>query len=100
MIRHVVAFRLKGETSEARRTQSEGIKERLSPLRDSIPGVLALELGDDLGRVESHWHLVLLTEHPDYAALQAYLSHPLHQAPQPWINTVVDSRAVIDYEVK
>lgn len=98
MIRHIVAFRLNGANAKEKAQQAAGVRERLLPLKDAIENVLDLELGDDLGLVGTHWDLVLVADYPDNAALESYQAHPLHRRALEWIDDVVESRAVVDYE--
>lgn len=99
MIRHVVAFQLSAHNAPERSDAIAGIRSRLEPLVSVIPGVVSLELGEDVGKVASHWPLVLVSVHDDLAALEAYQAHPAHVSALEWINTVVSGRAVVDYEV-
>lgn len=99
MIRHIVAFQLVAEDAEGRAEAIAGIRSRLEPLASSIAGVVSLELGEDVGTVATHWPLVLVSDHENLPALEAYQAHPEHVAALQWINTVVNGRAVVDYEV-
>jgi quinol monooxygenase YgiN len=99
MIRHVVAFRLGAADPDQRKVDVAGMRDRLEPLVRSVPGVLDLRVHSDLGLVESHWHAVLVSDHPDNAALEAYQRHPEHVAAVAWVNTVVVDRAVVDFEI-
>ncbi|WP_181408349.1 Dabb family protein [Schumannella sp. 10F1B-5-1] len=97
MIRHIVAFDLVAEDATARAETVSTIRGQLEPLAGVIPGVLSLELGDDIGGIPTHWPLVLVTEHPDLESLQAYQAHPAHQAAIAAIDPLVRTRAVVDY---
>jgi hypothetical protein len=99
MIRHVVAFRLGATDSDQRKVDLAGMRERLEPLAGTVPGVLGLRVHGDLGLVDSHWHAVLVSDHSDNAALEAYQTHPEHVAAVQWVNTVVADRAVVDFEI-
>lgn len=99
MIRHVVAFQLLAESPEQRATDAAGIRSILEPLKDEIPGVLALDVRFDLGLVATHWPVILISDYPDNATLEAYQAHPAHREAIAWINTVVADRAVVDFEV-
>jgi hypothetical protein len=99
MIRHIVAFRLSATDPDQRKVDVAGMRERLEPLARTVPGVLDLRVHDDLGLVDSHWHAVLVSDHSDNAALEAYQTHPEHVAAVEWVNTVVADRAVVDFEI-
>ena|SRR5690349_19909914 len=99
MIRHIVAFRLSAADPAQRKLDVAGMRDRLEPLAGSVPGVLDLRVHSDLGLVDSHWHAVLVSDHPDHAALEAYQTHPHHVAAVEWVNTVVADRAPVDFEI-
>jgi hypothetical protein len=99
MIRHIVAFRLNATDPHQRQVDVAGMRSRLEPLARNIPRVLDLRVHSDLGLVDSHWHAVLVSDHPDNAALEAYQTHPEHVAAAEWVNTVVADRAVVDFEI-
>jgi hypothetical protein len=99
VIRHIVAFRLTAPEPRQREVDLAGMRERLEPLAHSVPDVLDLRVHGDLGLVDSHWHAVLVSDHPHNAALDAYQAHPEHVAAVEWVNTVVADRAVVDFEI-
>jgi hypothetical protein len=99
MIRHVVAFRLSAADPDQRKVDLAGMRDRLEPLAGTVPDVLSLRVFGDLGLVDSHWHAVLISDHSDNAALEAYQVHPEHVAAVKWVNTVVADRAVVDFEI-
>jgi hypothetical protein len=99
MIRHIVEFRLQSSDAAQRNRDAEGIRERLTALVGVIPGLRRLDVHRDLGRVENHWDVVLVSDHDDNAALETYQAHPAHQEASAWISTVVSDRAVVDFEM-
>ncbi len=98
MIRHIVAFTLKAQDDAQRQHDIRGMSERLTALLDIIPGVSSIEVGRDLGMVEGHWDVVLVTEHASGEDLENYQKHPAHQEVVAWISSVVSQRATVDYE--
>lgn len=98
MIRHIVAFRLSSADSEERAQQSAGIHDRLTALVGVVPGLVAMDVAPDLGVVDTHWHLVLVSEHVDAAALAGYQAHPSHVEASAWVGQFVADRAIVDYE--
>ncbi len=99
MIRHIVMFRLGATDELQRRDDAHGIAERLQALETQIPGIQSIRVDRDLGLVKGHWDVVLVSEHDDNAALEAYQVHPAHKEVAAWIGTVVSDRAVVDYSV-
>lgn len=96
MIRHIVLFRA---NDAARATVTTTLQNTLGPLRDSVPGVRALRVDGDPHRVEGHWDVALISEHDSWDALVEYQSHPDHLAALAVVNTLVQQKAVVDYEV-
>ena len=67
--------------------------------RSQIAGIESIRVDRDLGLVDGHWDLALVSEHEDNAALEAYQVHPLHKEAAAFIASVVSDRAVVDYSV-
>jgi hypothetical protein len=98
MIRHIVEFTLKSDDPLQRAADIEGMKTRLCGLLGVVPGVSSIEVGADLGLVDGHWDVVLVTEHPSNEDLLAYQKHAAHQEVVAWISGIVSARASVDYE--
>jgi hypothetical protein len=98
MIRHIVGFRLSSEDGAERRGQSAIIKEQLESLKGLVPGVLAIEVGLEIGDVPPHWDAVLVSDFPDKATLDAYQAHPDHVRVATYIGQFIADRAIVDYE--
>ena len=100
MIRHVVMFTLTAASDAERAADISGMQERLSALVGVVPGLLSMSLKPDLGLLEDHWDVVLVSEHEDNAALEAYQAHPAHKEAGAFVRSVTNSdRATVDYEV-
>jgi quinol monooxygenase YgiN len=93
MIRHVLCFRLVDREHDA------AIRQRLTALVGVVPGLLAMDVEPDLGEVDGHWDLVLVSEHESVEALAAHQTHPEHRAAAAWVAQFVTERAVVDYAV-
>jgi hypothetical protein len=75
MIEHIVLLRWKPETTAA---QIAAGLTGLRGLKDSIPGIVALDCGADFsGRAQGYTH-ALVVRFTDRAALDAYGPHPAH----------------------
>jgi quinol monooxygenase YgiN len=97
MIRHIVMWRLRGDTSgekEAARRQVQGAFEGL---RGRIPGMLHLEVGVDRSGVEYACDVVLVSEFVDDAALAAYATHPDHVRVRKELGDLRIARHQVDY---
>ena len=99
MIRHIVLFRLAAEDDTQRREDASEIASRLEALHSQIAGIESIRVDRDLGLVDGHWDLALVSEHEDNAALEAYQVHPLHKEAAAFIASVISDRAVVDYSV-
>ena len=99
MVRHIVVFKLVSSGTPQVSADAERVRAELLPLVDSVPHVDHLEVGTDLGTVQSHWDLVLVSHHASEAELAAYQQHPAHVDAVKAINPLIDARAVVDYLV-
>jgi hypothetical protein len=99
MVRHIVLWRLK-ETAGGRSKAENAaeIKHRLEGLCGRIPGLGRLEVGFDFSRTPASSDLVLYSEFENRAALDAYQTHPLHEAIKPFVQAACNERRLVDYE--
>jgi quinol monooxygenase YgiN len=98
MVRHIVFWRLSGETAAEKRKAGEEIKARLEALNGRIPGLRRLEVGLDFSQTEQSSDLALYSEFDSRAALDAYQTHPDHAAVVPFIRGLATERRLVDYE--
>jgi heme-degrading monooxygenase HmoA len=100
MIRHIVMFTLTATDEAQRAADVEEVRRRLDALVGVVPGLRSVTFSRDLGLIAAgHWDVVLVSEHDDNAALEAYQAHPDHQAAGAFIRTVTGDRATVDYEL-
>ena len=99
MIRHIVMFNLDATEPAQRRAHIEQIRQRLASLPGVVPGLQSITLAPDLGHIEGHWDVVLVSEHDDNAALEGYQTHPAHVEAGAFIRSVTSDRATVDYEL-
>jgi hypothetical protein len=100
MIRHVVCFTLTAANDAERAADISQMQERLGALVGVIPGLVSMSLKPDLGLLEDHWDVVLISEHDDVEALEGYQAHPAHQEAGAFIRSVTNSdRVTVDYEL-
>jgi heme-degrading monooxygenase HmoA len=83
--------------------RSEAVSEmhrQLVSLIGTIPGLRAMSLEQDLGEVEGHQDLVLISDHDDLAALASYQSHDAHLQVASFIRSVTTTeRHTVDFEI-
>lgn len=96
MIRHIVMFRWKDTFTEEIRSQwIAGLKK----LQGNIPGLLALEHGQDVLHTDKSWDHVIIADFADGEALAVYNTHPLHEAIKPFSLPNVQDLAYVDLNI-
>ena len=101
MIRHIVAFQLTAADPDVRKRHVTEMRGRLEALVDAVPGVVSIEVHEDLGTVASHWPVILVSDFETTEALEQYQVHPSHRAAVDWMNDgIVADRVVVDYTVR
>jgi quinol monooxygenase YgiN len=96
MVKHVVVWKLK--EPDKRAAHAAIVKEALEGLRGKIPGLLAIEVGVDIGYDAGADDVCLYAEYADRAALDAYQIHPLHVAAKAVVAPYLTGRRVVDWE--
>ncbi|MBR8330769.1 Dabb family protein [Burkholderia ambifaria] len=98
MIRHIVMWRVRGDTPAERETASNLVKTKFEALRGRIPGMLHLEVGLDYSRVDYACDAVLVTEFDSRGALEAYACHPEHLRVRNELGDLRIARFQVDYQ--
>ena len=96
MIKHVVVWKLKDPSQ--RDAHAAAVKGALEGLRGRIAGLLAIEVGVDIGYDSAADDVCLYAEFSDRAALDHYQSDPLHLAAKAVVGTYVTGRRTVDWE--
>ena len=96
MLRHIVMWTLKDENKVA---SAQTIKEKLEALQGQVPGLVNVEVGIDLGSIETNYDVVLISDFDNEEALSAYQIHPLHKEAGAFIKSVATGRSCVDYIV-
>lgn len=99
MIKHIVMWKMAGDTKEARRRAAEFLQSRFEELRGAVPGLLHLEVGLDHSSVDYACDVVLYTEFESQEALDAYATHPEHLRVKDELGQSRVARFQVDYEV-
>lgn len=97
MIKHVVVWKIKDPAQKA--AHAKAVKRALEALRGHIPGMLAIEVGIDLGYDAQADDVVLYAEFENRDALDAYQSHPLHLDAKAIVKVLTTDRRAIDWKV-
>jgi len=99
MIKHIVMWNLAGDTPQRNREACLFLKERFEGLAGSIPGLLKVEVGVDISRIDYACDVVLYTEFESAQALAAYAVHPEHLRVKEELGNSRIARHQVDYEI-
>ena|SRR5664279_5666606 len=97
MLKHVVIWKVREPAQRAANVAA--IRHALEGLRGRIPGLLAIEVGADIGYDNSGQDVVLYAEFADRAALDVYQDHPLHLDAKAVIGPLLTNRVAVDWVV-
>ncbi|WP_322056942.1 Dabb family protein [Paraburkholderia sp. J63] len=100
MIRHIVMWRVAGETEQQRADTRLRVKAAFEGLRARIPGMTGLEIGVDISRVDYACDLVLVAEFQSREALDAYATHPAHAEVREALDGLRIARHQVDYVIE
>lgn len=95
MLRHIVIFRFKPETTEADR---QAFLSLLRGLPEKIAEIKSFEAGIDVVRAPRSFDLALVTSFDDLAALERYAKHEHHLPVVERAKIVCEQVAAVDYE--
>lgn len=95
MFRHIVLYRLKDRSEEAKKA----LKDRFETLRGQVPQIVELETGTDClysGRSYDVALSILFRKKEDLAA---YKAHPFHVGVSEYVHGVIEASVSCDFEV-
>lgn len=98
-VRHIVSWKMNGETAADRARQIAEIEEALAELPAKVPGIRSFELRRNEYNADANFDLVLVSEHADRAALDDYAVHPDHLVAVAVVKERTAARACVDFEV-
>lgn len=98
-VRHIVSWKMNGETAQERAQQADEVAEALRTLPGVVPGLTALEVHLNEYNSDANWDVVLVSEHTDKEALDVYAVHPAHVAVAELVKARAAARAGLDFEV-
>jgi heme-degrading monooxygenase HmoA len=99
MIRHIVMWKVAGESDTERLAAGRLVKAQFESLAGKVPGLLHIEVGIDESRIDYAADVVLVSEFESWSALRAYADHPAHAAVKEALNGVRITRQQVDYPV-
>ena len=95
MIKHVVFFKFKPETSASDRKSAIN---QLRTLPDKIDVIREFEVGEDVLRAARSWDMVLIGTFDDLDALEKYQRHDDHQPILMMARQLCDAIGAVDFE--
>lgn len=97
MVRHVVAFRFKAETSDEDRAR---IVAGLEALPGQVEDIRRYVFGPDLGFAEGNFDFVVVADFDDEAGYRRYAAHPAHQSlVREVIGPAIRERVAVQYAI-
>jgi len=99
LIKHIVFWNVAGETAEARDHGIRQIKAHFETLGPVIAGLVKLEIGVNVSRVDYACDMVLYSEFESWEALEAYAGHASHLKVRDAVQGLRIARYQVDYEV-
>ena len=100
MLKHIVMWKLKDHAEGADRAANAiDMKRRLDECASIVPGQIKFEVVIAQPGLEATYDVVLYSEFESKEALDAYQSHPQHQALKPFFSAVRDARQCMDYTI-
>ncbi|MET3354397.1 UNVERIFIED_ORG: hypothetical protein ABID33_002308 [Xanthobacter viscosus] len=98
-IKHVVMWRVSGETAELRAAARRKVQTAFEGLRGRIEGLRSLEVGINITDIDHACDVVLITEFSDLAGLQSYATHPEHLRVRRELGDLRTARFQVDYAI-
>ena len=99
MIKHIVMWKVRGESSAERGHNLAQLKAAFESLRGRVPGLTHLEIGFDESGVDYACDVVLYSEFDSREALAAYASHPEHLRVKRELGDMRIARHQVDFQV-
>lgn len=98
-LRHIVSWRLIGETREERDARAAEAVAAISPLRETVPSVRALSLHRNELFDGDNFDLTLIADFDDAEGLAAYATHPEHLPVIDLMKGITAGRVAVDFTV-
>jgi len=70
----------------------------LEKLKEGIPTLRSLEIGEDVTRSSRSYDLALITRFDDAAGFQVYREHPVHLPVLDYMREACETTAAVDFE--
>ncbi len=97
MIRHIVMWKVAGETRHEHNEARARVKAAFEGLRGRIPGMTRIEVGADFSQADYACDLVLIAEFESREALGLYATHAEHARVREELAGLRIARHQVDY---
>ncbi|MCU0941231.1 MAG: Dabb family protein [Hydrogenophaga sp.] len=97
MVKHIVMWNVLGASAEEKVRNAHRLKAAFEGIRGRIPGLLTLEIGVDISRVDYACDVVLYSEFESAQALNDYATHPEHTRVRQELEGLRIARHQVDY---
>ncbi|GAA4114982.1 Dabb family protein [Enteractinococcus coprophilus] len=98
-LRHIVNWKLNGETFAARNGQAAKIAEALEALPARIPEIRDLKVYRNELHEGANFDLILIADFDDAEGLAVYADHPEHVPVVEMIKGMISDRVAVDFTV-
>lgn len=95
MLRHIVLYRLKDRSEDAKRA----LKEKFLTLWKNVPQIKKMEVGCDLLGSHRSYDVALIITFDKKEDLAEYKAHPFHVEVSQYVHSVIETSASCDFEV-
>ncbi|CAN5193999.1 Dabb family protein [soil metagenome] len=96
MLKHIVIWKIAGETPAAKLENSAKVSAALMTLPSLISEIISMNVASNGVAIDHNGDLVLIAEFEDEAGLQTYVAHPEHVKVVGQIKQFLAERAAID----
>jgi hypothetical protein len=100
MIKHIVMWKVRGDSPAERERNLHQLKTEFESLRGRVPGMTHLEIGVDESHVDYACDVVLYSEFTTQQALSEYAVHPEHLRVKQALGDMRTARFQVDFEVR
>lgn len=93
MLRHIVMYKLSDKSPETIERLTDGFLGMLG----KIEGVIDIKCGADTVHRDRSYDYALVIDFTDRAALDAYMTHPVHLPVKKYVHSVIEKSKSVDF---
>lgn len=98
-IRHIVTWGMAAADAPTRAAHAAEVAARLQALDGIVESIRSLSVGVNVLDIAGNADVALVADFDDAAGLEAYQTHPAHQAVVGYIRSVTGIRSAVDFEI-